>query len=143
MIVPSLPFLGFAAAGAVVFNLSKAVAWRRAILLVLNLLFLASFSHDLVAFVPFASFIALGYLAQNAVRRGRSTALFVVMLLVTLAAFFWLKRYIFVPSAFVLPFPYLLVGLSYVFFRVMHVIIDRHQGAIEADIASSPTSTTR
>ena len=134
MIVPSLPFLGFAAAGAVVFNLAAASWWRQAVLLLVNIAFLASFSHDPRAFLPFAGFLALGFAAQAITRDGARPTLFVALLVVTLAAFFWLKRYSFIPREAFLAFPYLLVGLSYVFFRVVHLIIDRHQGAIDGPV---------
>jgi alginate O-acetyltransferase complex protein AlgI len=36
----------------------------------------------------------------------------------------WLKRYTFVPRGALLPFHYVTLGLSYIFFRVMHMIVD-------------------
>ena len=139
MIVPSIPFLGFAAIAALIFNLGTAPWWRQAILLAVNLAFLASFSQDPLAFLPFAGFLALGFAAQEMVqegtaREGRALRRFVALLLVTLVGFVWLKRYSFVPSATFVPFPYVQVGLSYVFFRVLHLIIDRHQGAIDGRV---------
>src|SRR3981189_2893817 len=108
--------------------------WREAILLAVNVIFLASFSNQPAAFLPFAGFLALGYVAQSIPRAGKAHRLFVALLLVTLAAFFWLKRYGFVPSSSFLPFPYVSVGLSYVFFRVVHLIIDSHQGEIDGRV---------
>ncbi len=134
MIVPSPQFLMFAAIAALVFNLGASVWWRQSVLLVVNLGFLASFSFDPLAFVPFAGFLALGFLAQRITREGSAPRLFVALLVVTLAAFFWLKRYSFVPSAAFLPFPCVLVGLSYVFFRVLHLIIDSHQGTLDGRV---------
>ena len=134
MIVPSLLFLGFAAVAALVFNLGGASWWRRLVLLAVNLAFLASFSHDPLAFLPFAGFLALGFAAQRVTRRGAVPRLFVALLGAALIMFFWLKRYSFIPSSSFLPFPYVLVGLSYVFFRVLHLIIDSHQGAIERPV---------
>lgn len=131
MIVPSLPFLLFAAVAAAAFNVSGAVAWRQGVLLVANLAFLASFSHDPLALLPLAGFLALGYGAQRTVRRGGHPRLFVGLLLLILLSFFWLKRYAFIPGAALLPFPYVLVGLSYLFFRVLHLVIDSHEGAVE------------
>ncbi|HEX3990956.1 MAG TPA: MBOAT family O-acyltransferase, partial [Acetobacteraceae bacterium] len=87
--------------------------------------------HDPLTFLPFAGFLALGFVAQRSTREGSAPHLFVALLVVTVAAFFWLKRYSFLPSATFLPFPYVLIGLSYVFFRVLHLIIDSHQGALE------------
>ena len=134
MIVPSLPFLGFAAVAALVFNLGAAPWWRRAVLLVVNVVFLASFSASIASFLPFAGFLALGFLAQRVTRKGSAPQLFIALVVVTLAAFAWLKRYTFIPHDFYIPFPYVLVGLSYVFFRVLHLIIDSHQGAVERPV---------
>ncbi len=134
MIVPSVQFLEFAAASALVFNLAAAAWWRRCVLLVINVVFLSSFSTSPLAFAPFAGFLIIGFLAQRWSRHGSAPRLFFALIIVTLAAFAWLKRYIFIPTSLILPFPYVLVGLSYVFFRVLHVIIDSHQGAIERPI---------
>jgi D-alanyl-lipoteichoic acid acyltransferase DltB (MBOAT superfamily) len=135
LIVPSLPFLAFAATAALLFNLSAACGWQRLVLLATNLVFFASFSNSLLAFVPFAGFLAIGFIAQRVVRGGAGSKLFPALLVVAIVGFFWLKRYSFVPDTVLLPFPYVLVGLSYVFFRVLHLIIDSHQGAIAGRVS--------
>ncbi len=134
MIVPSLPFLLFALVAALVFNLRGAEGWRKAVLFVVNVVFFATFARNPVAYLPFVGFLALGYAAQSLTQEGSRPRLFVALVVVTIAAFAWLKRYSFVPHSLFIGFPYVLVGLSYVFFRVLHVIIDRHQGAIEGKI---------
>ncbi len=134
MVVPSWQFLVFGLGAALVFNLLRASEWRSAILLVTNLLFLASFSHRPLSFAPFAGFLLLGYLAQHLVRGGRMSRGFAVVVIGTVALFAWLKRYSFFPHDSFLPFAYLQVGLSYVFFRVLHLIIDSHQDAIEQPV---------
>ncbi|HEX4193120.1 MAG TPA: MBOAT family O-acyltransferase [Stellaceae bacterium] len=131
MIVPSLPFLAFAAIGALLFNLAASRGgWPRLVLLAVNLAFFASFSRNPFAFIPFAAFLAIGFIAQRIVRNGATQRLFPVLLIVFVVGFFWLKRYSFVPGAVLLEYPYVLVGLSYVFFRVLHLIIDSHEGVI-------------
>ncbi len=134
MSVPSLLFLIFALVGAVFFNLSAAGPWRQAVLLVVNIAFLASFAHDPVVYVPFLGFLAFGFLAQGATREGARPRLFLALVVLMVAAFVWLKRYSFVPKETFLAFPYLLIGFSYVFFRVLHLLIDSHQGAIERKV---------
>ena len=134
MIVPSIPFLGFAAVAALAFNLGAPAWWGRTVLLVVNVVFLASFSRDPVALAPFVGFLALGFVAQRATRQGALPPLFLALVGVILIAFFWLKRYSFIPSSTFLPFPYVLVGLSYVFFRVMHLVIDSHQSSVERPV---------
>lgn len=98
MIVPSTSFLAFAAVAALLFNLGSAVWWRQAVLLLTNLAFLASFTHDPLAFVPLAGFVGLGFLAQRATWDGARVHLFQALLAVLLLTFFWLKRYSFLPS---------------------------------------------
>ena len=99
-----------------------------------NLLFLASFSRDPAALAPLSGFLLFGYCSFRATRGGGRAGLFVALVVLTLLAFCWLKRYSFIPSISYLPFPYLLVGLSYVFFRVLHVIIDGHQEVIDEPV---------
>lgn len=133
MSVISWQFMLFAIGGAVVFNLGRAAWWHSAVWLVLNLAFLASLAPGLAALVPFAGFLLLGYLGILAPAHGwrRATPVFVVLVL---AAFVWLKRYSFVPGPLLLPPVYLTVGLSYVFFRVMHLVINVGQGEFTGQI---------
>ena len=126
MDVPSFPFLGFAAAGALAYNLSSAKWWRMAVLLACNLAFLASFTHEPTAVIPYAGFVLLGYGFVFAIQNGAPKQLRLIAILTIIGLFFWLKKYSFLPSATYLTFPYMAVGLSYVFFRVLHLIIDAH-----------------
>ncbi len=127
MNAPSFQFLGFAVAGAVLFNLSGALAWRRLVLLALNLVFFATFMSGIVGALPFAAFLLTGYMAILAQRKYPSRQLFLLFLVVTLLEFFWLKRYSFVPPVLTLHFVYITIGLSYVFFRVLHLVIEARQ----------------
>jgi D-alanyl-lipoteichoic acid acyltransferase DltB (MBOAT superfamily) len=49
-------------------------------------------------------------------------------------AFIWLKKYTFLPDATFLRFAYTTLGLSYIFFRVLHMIIDAHQQELSGPI---------
>jgi len=123
MTIPSFTFLAFALLVVALFHLSKAWWWRQAVLIGANVYLIQSFADNWRQLLPYAGFIALG--AVGIVMRrniGRWTAWLLPILV--LAAFVWLKRYLFVPEAILLPSGYLLIGLSYVFFRVMHLVID-------------------
>ena len=125
MNVPSFLFLLFALVGAIAFHLLPWRAWRQAVMLVVNLCFFASFApHHPLAYIPFAAFLLLGYVG---LWRGanRLTGWFAVCSI--LVMFFWLKRYTFIPSQLFIDHPYVTIGLSYVFFRVLHLAIDAHQ----------------
>jgi len=138
MNAPSFQFLGFALAGAVLFNLSAALAWRRLVLLALNLAFFATFMSGFVGVLPFAGFLLTGYVAVLAQRKYPSRGLFLLFLVITLLEFFWLKRYSFIPSPLTLHFLYVTIGLSYVFFRVLHLVIEARSNNVTA--AVSPLS---
>ena len=105
MIVPSLPFLAFAGIAALLFNLSAARNWQQLVLLPANLVFFACFARSPLAFIPFAGFLALGFIAQRIVRDGAGHSAFAALLAMTIAGFFWLKRYSFVPDAVCCRFP--------------------------------------
>jgi alginate O-acetyltransferase complex protein AlgI len=119
----SLQFLAFAFAAVLIFNLSRAVAWRQSVLLVASIGYLGFFSRRPAEFVPLAGFLLFGFLSLRLMQAG-ATRLFVPVLIVGIVSFVWLKKYAFVPSSLFLRAPYLTLGLSYIFFRVLHLIID-------------------
>ena len=130
MTVPSWQFLVFALVGAAAFNISSANRWRNTVWLVLNLTFVWSFAGAIGPLLPLGGFLALGYISMEAtrVRRGWTAP---VSIILVLAVFIWLKRYAFIPQALLLPTGYMTIGLSYIFFRVMHLVVDTGQGAQE------------
>ena len=119
----SLQFLAFALAAVLIFNLSRAVAWRQSVLLVASIGFLGFVSRRPAAFVPLTAFLLFGFLGLRLMQAG-ATRLFVPVLIVGIVSFVWLKKYAFVPSSLFLRTPYVTLGLSYIFFRVLHLIID-------------------
>jgi len=119
----SLQFLGFATVAACLYNLFHSVWWRQGTLLLANLFFLATFAPGVRACLPLAGFLLLGFLGiQAAQRSNRGT--FIAFLIAVIAAFVWLKKYAFLPADSFLRFSYLTIGLSYILFRVLHVMID-------------------
>jgi D-alanyl-lipoteichoic acid acyltransferase DltB (MBOAT superfamily) len=119
----SLQFLAYAFAVALVFNLGRSVAWRQCALLAASIGFLGFFSRRPAAFVPLVAFLLFGFLSLRLMQAG-ATRLFVPVLIVGIVSFVWLKKYAFLPSSLFLPAPYVTLGLSYIFFRVLHLIID-------------------
>lgn len=130
MNVPSWQFLVFALAGSVIFNALPWRAARDAIWFALNLAFIWSFTNAVGPLLPLAGFLALGYTGMVAARTRRQRVGTIAIILV-LVVFIWLKRYSFIPSVILLPPGYLAVGLSYIFFRVMHLVVDAGQEAGE------------
>lgn len=130
MDVPSYAFLGFAAIVVLLINVSNAPLWRRSVLLAANIGFIVLLSHDIVQLAPFAGFLAVGFVCLKLMERFKRPALFVAAVAGVLFLFCWLKHYSFVPHAWFLSYTYLTIGLSYVFFRVMHLVIDAYDGAL-------------
>jgi alginate O-acetyltransferase complex protein AlgI len=121
--VPSFAFLAFSLVVIGLFHIGSTRRWQQGILLAGNLAFVASFAESPAALVPYAGFLLLGGFGVAARRTLGAWSVWVFLLLV-LMVFVWLKRYLFVPKELLLPQGYLLIGLSYVFFRVMHLVID-------------------
>jgi alginate O-acetyltransferase complex protein AlgI len=127
----SFQFLAFAVLVILFLNFkARSVAWRQTVLLTASLCFLAFFSNSPMAYVPLAGFLAFGYVGLRTMQRRFHRTGYALFVIGTIGAFVWLKKYTFVPSLLFLPFPYLTLGLSYVFFRVLHLIIEAHDGVL-------------
>ena len=130
MSVPSWQFLVFVLVGAVMFNAALGQWWRSTVWLALNLAFVWSFAHGVGPLLPLVGFLAIGYVGIAAAHTRRAWTAPTSIVLV-LALFIWLKRYSFIPESLLLPPGYMTVGLSYIFFRVMHLVVDSGHGDTE------------
>jgi D-alanyl-lipoteichoic acid acyltransferase DltB (MBOAT superfamily) len=119
----SFQFVLFGLVAAICSNLSRARAWRSAILMLASLVFIAILAKQAIVLLPLAGFLLLAYIGLFLLRRGWSKLLVWAVLLVILA-YTWLKKYTFLPEGIFLHFPYFTLGLSYIFFRVLHLLIE-------------------
>jgi D-alanyl-lipoteichoic acid acyltransferase DltB (MBOAT superfamily) len=122
----SIQFIAFGLLVAVLINVSRSTAWRFTVLLAASILFVALLGSDLRSFLPLAGFLGLGYLGLLLIQKKAPQAL-VLSLIGMILAYMWLKKYTFLPATGFLPFAYLTVGLSYIFFRVLHLLIETGQ----------------
>lgn len=134
MNVPSLEFLAFAAIAAAFLAVSSKAGWRRAVLLAANLTFFATFANGPLSLVPFAGFLVAGYLAMKLTAVRKEPIVLYASLAVLVGGFCWIKRYAFFPHGMLLPDLFVTVGLSYVFFRVVSVVVDAFQDALPHSI---------
>jgi alginate O-acetyltransferase complex protein AlgI len=116
-------FVLFGLAVALISNLSRSPVWRSVVLLTASLLFLGVQAPAPIAVLPLTGFLLLGYAGLLLVER-RGSRWLTAMVLCVILAFVWLKKYTLLPGGAFLRFPYLTAGLSYIFFRVLHLIID-------------------
>jgi D-alanyl-lipoteichoic acid acyltransferase DltB (MBOAT superfamily) len=119
----SFQFVLFGLAAALVSNFSRSRLWRSIVLLAASVVFLGLLAHNPLVFLPLAGFLILGYIGLVLIERGggRSFAWSVVFVLF---AYIWLKKYTVLPAGLFLHSPYFTLGLSYIFFRVLHLLIE-------------------
>jgi len=119
----SLQFVAFGLAAALVSNFSRSRIWRSVVLLATSFVFLGLLAHDPLLFLPMAGFLLLGYAGLVLLERGWSRSM-VWSILAVIFVYIWLKKYTFLPEGSFLRFPYFTLGLSYFFFRVLHLLIE-------------------
>jgi D-alanyl-lipoteichoic acid acyltransferase DltB (MBOAT superfamily) len=124
----SLQFLLFGLITAALCGLSRSRVWRSIVIMVASLVFLAMLARSAFVLIPLAAFLLFGYgavaMRQRGWSRGAAWSIPAVIL-----AYVWLKKYTFLPERFFLHVPYFTLGLSYIFFRVLHLLIEAGQGA--------------
>ncbi|MET3355725.1 UNVERIFIED_ORG: D-alanyl-lipoteichoic acid acyltransferase DltB (MBOAT superfamily) [Xanthobacter viscosus] len=126
MSVPSFEFFLFALVAAGIYNIVPVGAARRLVLLVANFAFLATFAATGYDLIPYAAFLTIGYLFIRGCAPIQTAWAFWFTVGATILLFCWLKKYTFLPEESFLHMVYVQVGLSYVFFRVLHLVVDAH-----------------
>src|SRR5579883_3277464 len=117
--------LAAAVIGLLAYGARRSRGYRRVVLATVNLCCLSTFFPTPLAALPAAAFLASGYLAVGLVDRTTSRRRLAVLCIGLVGLFIYLKRYAVVAFLPGLPFTYSVIGLSYVLFRVLHVVIDR------------------
>jgi alginate O-acetyltransferase complex protein AlgI len=130
MSLSSSSFLVFIALAVIAYHLAASVAYRRLVMTLANAVFIASCVGGLVQVLPLLGFLLLGYVGLQAVRWRPSGVILAVGIAVVLATYVILKRFSFIEGVIQLPFPYLIVGLSYILFRVVHLMVDARSGSL-------------
>jgi D-alanyl-lipoteichoic acid acyltransferase DltB (MBOAT superfamily) len=119
----SLQFVLFGLTAAAISNLSGSKVWRSVVMFVASLVFIGLLAHSATAVIPLMGFLLLGYGALLLLERGWRQTLPWILVGVVLV-YVWLKKYTFLPESFFLRSFYLTVGLSYIFFRILHLLIE-------------------
>lgn len=129
MVLDSPFFLAFTGTGLLAFWLTPARWWALVVLPILNLVFIL-FVAEPVQLFYLAIFLLTGFVLVQLVHAQKQVWIFWTVTGFLLFAFLYLRRYTF--STF-LPYPEnmpFIIGLSYVFFRVMQLVIDTGNGDI-------------
>lgn len=134
MAITSLTFILFVAVVIVAFHLGSSARYRQWVFAIANAVFIASQVSAAPALAPLLIFVVLGYPAVYWLRRGPGWGL-PLCLVLTIATFVVLKRFAFLDGLLELPFAYLTMGLSYVLFRLIHLMVDAQTGELPAAIS--------
>lgn len=119
----SFQFVFFGLAVALISNLRRSSVWRSAVLMTASVVFLGLLERNPVAFVPLACFLLLGYVSLLLIERGWAKPA-VWGIAGVILVYIWLKKYTFLPEDIFLRSPYFTLGLSYIFFRILHLLIE-------------------
>ncbi len=129
----SYQFVLFGLTVALVLNLNRSRAWRSTVLFLASIVFLWKFEHNPIIFLPMAGFLLLGYCGLLLLEHGWSKSI-PWSVLAVIFAYIWLKKYTFLPAHIFLQSPYFTLGLSYIFFRVLHLLIETGDGTYKEKI---------
>jgi len=128
MDIASIDFVAFVVTAAVSFRFLRSRTYRLTIITIANAVFIASYVTEWRQITPLLAFLVLGYVTVEMTRVRAFAGAFVSGLCAVLACYVLLKRFSFLEGLPTLPFPYLVVGLSYILFRILHLMIDARGG---------------
>jgi D-alanyl-lipoteichoic acid acyltransferase DltB (MBOAT superfamily) len=123
----SVQFVVFGLAAALLSNVSRSRIWRSGVLMLATLVFFGVLARDPVVLLPLAGFLLLGYAGIVLRERGWLKSP-VWCILAVVFAYIWLKKYAFLPAGIFIDHPYFTLGFSYIFFRVLHLLVETSAG---------------
>ena len=131
----SLTFLFFCMAVVAAVHFARGKRLRQLLLAAANASFLLTFIPDRRNAVYFAAVLAGTYIALCLVRMSRRGAVLTAAIVLTVLAFLYFKRFTFFANWVPVPYewnlaqhPLELVGLSYMLFKLIHMLVDEWQG---------------
>jgi alginate O-acetyltransferase complex protein AlgI len=119
----SIHFLIFGLSAALISNFHRSPVWRSTVLMAASIVFMVVLAGKPMALIPLVLFLVLGYACLLFIYRRWSHSL-TASIVVVILAYFWLKKYTILPEFTFISYPYFALGLSYIFFRVLQLLID-------------------
>ena len=131
----SYAFMGIVFLGLPLFHLSPNYKWRMAILWAISLFLFSSYTNGgfeglltlpgLLSWLPYLVFILTGYIALLISHKVASAK--PISIIFIIALFVYIKQYSFMAWSPPLLFSYVDIGLSFIIFRVLQVVIDHSE----------------
>lgn len=101
----------------------------------LNIFFIFSFAKNLSQLLLFFIFLLVGFFSIKMIENYPSQKNAILSISVIVCIFIYLKKYSFVSFAPFIKWPYFSIGLSYILFRVLHILVDTYGGALQKKIS--------
>jgi alginate O-acetyltransferase complex protein AlgI len=130
-----LYFFSFSVGGVLAYYICPVSYRVKIVLPALNILFIYSLIRVPWALFPLTFFLLLGYAGVRTVGAFRLKGLFLIFLAFILAVFIYLKKYAFIPQPYFIKWPYTVLGMSYILFRMIQLLVDVYQGEIKEKIS--------
>jgi alginate O-acetyltransferase complex protein AlgI len=122
----SAEFIIFGLTVAAFSNLSRSVIWRQFVVILGSVIFIAVQCPSLLYAMPLLMFVLTGFVTLKSIEHLSVKTRFISLGLTTMM-FLWMKKYAVLPSVTFMNFPYLTLGMSYVFFRILHLQIEQQR----------------
>ena len=123
-------FYLFLVATTLAFHALKRAHARQAVILTASVLFARSFAQGWLDLAPIAVFLAIGFVLVRVAAAARSRHVVLLAVIIYVATFMYLKRV----AGFgvgVLGFDYAVIGMSYMLFRTIHLVVDCSMGDVD------------
>ncbi len=135
----SFSYLFFVISCWILFAAHRSILWKKTVFFVASAAYLCSFSlvdasysffSLLTGLCPVFSFIATGFISILLIKKYGGKQILYCAVIVQLFMFLYFKQYSIVSFVPVLPWPLMIVGLSYIFFRVAHLQVEAYHGTL-------------
>ncbi|WP_267361258.1 MULTISPECIES: MBOAT family O-acyltransferase [unclassified Methylobacterium] len=127
----SVQFIAFAFATVVLYHISRSRRAKQFVLALSTSYFITTYTNGPASAVPLLLFLLVGFVLICAARESRDKTSLFVSVSVLLAAFVYLKQFFFLKCVG-LPFIYTTVGLSYILFRIIGLLVEVSNGEIKS-----------
>ncbi|GJE13973.1 MULTISPECIES: MBOAT family O-acyltransferase [Methylobacterium] len=119
----SLHFIAFTLVTVLAYQATRSVTARQWVLLIASAYFISTYMLDIKSALPLVAFLGLGYVLIVGMSATPSRVYVAAAVCLMIGSFLYLKQFFFL-TAVGLPFIYATVGLSYVLFRIISLIVD-------------------
>lgn len=132
MSIISLPFIIFAVVSIFAYNINSSKEWKSRIFAIFNFAFITTYSNSWFSLAPIFAFIILGYILVMLSYVNKTRIIVTGMSVAFIFLFIYLKQYPITHNFPSLGFIYVTTGLSYILFRILHLILDIQSGELKS-----------